>query len=310
MDQTASGQKETMNMSDTIVQEITINSSADRIFAALTNPSEVVKWWGIEGRFQTTQTDADLRPGGRWTMRGIGMEGRPFTVTGQYRQVERPRLLVLTWLPDWQGDSTESTVRFDLEEKEGVTRVRLTHSGLTTENARASHKRWPQILCLLQGHVEPKIRPARAVTDGDIVLATVDVVMPPERVFRAMNSGEIEIWWGSADTYRMTEWKADLWVGGRWHVDVRHNEGIMPAGGHFLEIDAPRKIVLTRQYEWDFPQLGRRETRVIYRFDPISTGTRVTVRHEGFAGLIEPAEQHAEGWERVLGWLASYLETV
>jgi uncharacterized protein YndB with AHSA1/START domain len=31
---------------DTIVQEITIKSSAERVFAALSNPDEVVKWWG------------------------------------------------------------------------------------------------------------------------------------------------------------------------------------------------------------------------------------------------------------------------
>ena len=77
--------------------------------------------------------------------------------------------------------------------------------------------------------------------------------------------------------------------------------------GEFLEIDAPRKIVFTRKYEWEFPQLGRRETTVTYRFDPIATGTRVTVRHDGFDGLSGPADQHAEGWERVLGWLDAYM---
>jgi uncharacterized protein YndB with AHSA1/START domain len=80
----------------------------------------------------------------------------------------------------------------------------------------------------------------------------------------------------------------------------------MPAGGEFIEIDAPRKIVFTRKYGWDFPVLGRRVTTVTYRFDPIPTGTRVTVRHDGFAGLPEPAEQHATGWERVLAWLEAY----
>jgi hypothetical protein len=34
-----------------------------------------------------------------------------------YRQIERPRLLLFTRLPDWQEDATETIVRFDLEEK-------------------------------------------------------------------------------------------------------------------------------------------------------------------------------------------------
>ena len=97
-----------------------------------------MKWWGSAGRFETTHMKSDLRPGGKWSMGGIGM-GEPFKVSGEYRQIERPRLLVFTWLPDWQGDATESIVRFDLEENDGVTTVRLTHSGLTTESSRTSH---------------------------------------------------------------------------------------------------------------------------------------------------------------------------
>jgi uncharacterized protein YndB with AHSA1/START domain len=138
---------------DTIVQEIAIRGSAERVFEALTNPDQRMRWWGAEGRFQTTHMESDLRPGGRWEMRGIGIGGRPFSVVGEYRDVERPRLLVFTWLPSWQDGASESLVRFDLEEADGITKVRLTHSGLTAEGARA-HQGWPQILTWLQAHVE------------------------------------------------------------------------------------------------------------------------------------------------------------
>jgi uncharacterized protein YndB with AHSA1/START domain len=140
--------------SDTIVQEITINAPAQRIFEALTNPAERIKWWGAEGRFQTTHMESDLRPGGKWAMRGNGIGDRPFLIRGEYREVEPPRLLVFTWLPDWQDDATETLVRFDLSEHDGVTAVRLTHSGLVNENARLSHKGWPQILTWLQAYSE------------------------------------------------------------------------------------------------------------------------------------------------------------
>jgi uncharacterized protein YndB with AHSA1/START domain len=144
--------------SETIVQEITIKGAAERIFEALTIPGQRVRWWGAEGRFQTTHMESDLRVGGKWTMRGIGMGGKPFTVAGEYRQIERPRLLVFSWLPDWQEDASKTIVRFDLEEKEnGVTTVRLTHSGLVSESSRASHKGWPQILTWLQAYVEQQV---------------------------------------------------------------------------------------------------------------------------------------------------------
>ena len=139
---------------DTIVEEITINAPAERVFEAFTNPSERVKWWCVPGRFRTTHAESDLRPGGRWAMHGTKQDGGAFSVTGEYRTVERPRLLVFTWLPDWQGDAVESLVRIELTESNGVTHLKLTHSGLRTETSRASHRGWPQVLALLEGHVK------------------------------------------------------------------------------------------------------------------------------------------------------------
>ena len=142
---------------DTILQEIVIKAPAERIFEALTNPAQRTKWWGAEGRFQTTHMESDLRPGGKWMMRGNGIGGRPFTIRGEYRQIEPPRLLIFTWLPDWQEDAFETLVRFDLIENNGITAVRLTHSGLATESSRLSHKGWPQILTWLQAYCESHV---------------------------------------------------------------------------------------------------------------------------------------------------------
>jgi uncharacterized protein YndB with AHSA1/START domain len=139
---------------DTITEEITIEAPADRIFVALTSPEQRMKWWGAEGRFKTMHMESDLRPGGKWFMRGIGVGGRPFTVQGVYREIQRPLLLAFTWLPSWQDDALESLVRFDLQEKDGMTTVRLTHSGLTTETARNQHRGWPDILAWLRAHLE------------------------------------------------------------------------------------------------------------------------------------------------------------
>lgn len=141
---------------DAIVEEITINAPAERVFDAFTSPSERVKWWSAPGRFQTTHAESDLRPGGRWAMRGIRPDGGAFSVTGEYRVVERPRLLIFTWLPDWQRDATESVVQVELTESNGATRLRLTHSGLKTETSRASHRGWPQVLALVKTHVEAR----------------------------------------------------------------------------------------------------------------------------------------------------------
>jgi uncharacterized protein YndB with AHSA1/START domain len=144
------------------------------------------------------------------------------------------------------------------------------------------------------------------MTNGETVMASADIEAPAERVFRALITDEVEHWWGSADTYRMLGWSADLRVGGRWTVTVRTADGKdLAASGEFLDIEAPRRIVQTRA--WDPPTLGRRPTTVAYLLQPIATGTRVTVCHGGFAGLNEAAAEHAEGWARVLGWLQAYV---
>ena len=142
------------SVSDTIVQEIQINSPAERIFEALTNPEERVKWWGAEGRFRITHVESDLRPGGKWLMRGTGIGGKPVLVTGEYREVIRPRLLVFTWLPDWYENPIETLVQWELKEHNGITTLRVTHSGLVTEAARNGHKGWGQIVVWLKNYVE------------------------------------------------------------------------------------------------------------------------------------------------------------
>jgi uncharacterized protein YndB with AHSA1/START domain len=139
--------------SDTIVKEIAIRASAERIYEALTDPEQRLKWWGAEGTYRGTHMESDLRPGGKWLTRGIAW-GKPFNVRGEYREIERPRLLVFTWIPDWDENALESLVRFDLEEKNGVTTVRVTHSGLVTESARSQHQGWPRVLAWLQAYAE------------------------------------------------------------------------------------------------------------------------------------------------------------
>lgn len=148
---------------------------------------------------------------------------------------------------------------------------------------------------------------AQAVTDGETVLAAIEVAASPARAFEAMMSAEVEKWWGEPDLYRFTNWRSDLRVGGRWQVDVRlPNGSTCPAGGEYLVVEAPFRVTLTRRYDWDHPTLGRRVTRVTYRFEPVEHGTRVVVRQDEF-GSPEAAREHAAGWRRTLNLLQIHL---
>jgi uncharacterized protein YndB with AHSA1/START domain len=140
---------------DEIVQEVTIKAPAARIFAALTKPDELLKWWAAEGKFQVVQAECNLQPGGKWLMRVAGKskdEPSSSTVYGEYRAIEPPHLLTYTWLRE-EGDYPETLVRWDLNETDGYTTVRVTHSGLVSESLRARNSGWPLIVTLLEAYI-------------------------------------------------------------------------------------------------------------------------------------------------------------
>jgi len=151
------------------------------------------------------------------------------------------------------------------------------------------------------------LQAARAVADvgQGTIIATVVIDAPIERVFAALTvPEEVMRWWGSDDTYRTTEWEADLRVGGRWRAAGRGRDGQpFTVEGEYLELDPPRKLVQSWRPVWDNGHV----TTVSYRLDTIGASTRVTVRHDGFVARPQACESHAQGWERVLGWLAAYL---
>lgn len=151
-------------------------------------------------------------------------------------------------------------------------------------------------------------RSARAIADvmEGIVMATVDIAAPPERVFRAITDPkEIPKWWGSDDLYRTEEHTSDFRVGGKW-TSRGHGADGTPFGveGEYVEIDPPRKLVQTWKAPWD----GNNVTTITYRLEAIDGGTRVTVKHEGFGDRHDSCRNHGEGWERVLGWLHDFTQ--
>src|SRR5689334_14826520 len=64
--------------------------------------------------------------------------------------------------------------------------------------------------------LNPVARSVADVTEG-VIHASVEIAAPPERVFRALTDGdEVVRWWGSPETYRLTDFAADVRVGGQW----------------------------------------------------------------------------------------------
>jgi uncharacterized protein YndB with AHSA1/START domain len=150
---------------------------------------------------------------------------------------------------------------------------------------------------------------ARAVADvsAGVILATVDIAAPPERVFHALTDPtELPRWWGSPETYQVESCTFDLRVGGKWESRGHGADGKpFAVRGEYLEIDPPRRLVQTWSYDWDG---GGAPTTVAYSLDAIDGGTRVTVRHSGFGERHDACRSHGDGWQTVLSWFKAYVE--
>lgn len=98
----------------------------ERVFRALTS-DEIRDWWLRAGVFDTERWGGDWRVGGRWQASGLG-NGRPYSLEGEFVEIDPPRKLVHTWQPvGAPGMPTVAT--FLLEALEGGTRLKLHQSG-------------------------------------------------------------------------------------------------------------------------------------------------------------------------------------
>ncbi|MBV8083149.1 MAG: SRPBCC domain-containing protein [Candidatus Eremiobacteraeota bacterium] len=125
-----------------IVKEITLNASRERVFKALTDPQELPQFWG-EG---VDRWEADVREGGRWQSSGAFPDGRDFSVRGTYLVVRPPTVVEMTVEHTGMG-AVDTRVRYDLTQTDGLTRLRVTHSGFIDKQSRDHHSDgWDQIL--------------------------------------------------------------------------------------------------------------------------------------------------------------------
>jgi len=125
-----------MNLpSVTIVRKI--KASPARIFRAITEPRQMMQWWGPDAG-PTLRAEADVRPGGRFSIVFRMLNGDEHNPTGVYRDVIPDRKLVFTW--EWPGmPERQSLVTFLLEPFDGGTELTLIHEQLPDEEARGSH---------------------------------------------------------------------------------------------------------------------------------------------------------------------------
>ena len=153
---------------NTVIAEIFIAAPPARVFEAITDPAQMASWWGQVGLYRITERTSDLRPGGQWRSAGVGADGKPFHVEGEYLEIDPPRLLVHTWTGSYSG-SLKTIVRWELEptdvhglhssgpKKAGTgTLLRVRQEGFAGVPAQAASysQGWKRVLGWLESFVE------------------------------------------------------------------------------------------------------------------------------------------------------------
>ena len=126
------------------------------VFAAWTEPRHLAHWSGPQG-FTTPEHSMDLRPGGRYRACLRSPGGEDHWVTGVYKTIEPPHLLVMThaW-EDGQGHpgpETLITIRFS-QEGAGATRMLFLQTGFDSPASRDGHNEgWSSSFDKLDAHL-------------------------------------------------------------------------------------------------------------------------------------------------------------
>lgn len=120
------------NASETVAieRELVIAASPETVWEFLVDPEKAGTWMG-------QQFWSEPRAGGLYRVEVIpGHIAR-----GEFLEVDPPRRLVHTW--GWEGENPvaagSTTVEYELTPEGEGTRLRFVHSGLRSEESKASH---------------------------------------------------------------------------------------------------------------------------------------------------------------------------
>jgi uncharacterized protein YndB with AHSA1/START domain len=122
---------------------------------------------------------------------------------------------------------------------------------------------------------------------SDLVTVSVTVSADPATAF-AIFTEETDLWWRSGPKFRIAgnqpgALRFEPWLGGRFMEEVKSPSGVQVfSKGRITAWQPPERF----QFEWRGANFAPGEnTQVEVVFEAVPTGTRVTVRHSGWAAL-------------------------
>jgi uncharacterized protein YndB with AHSA1/START domain len=124
----------------------------------------------------------------------------------------------------------------------------------------------------------------------------------PEKLWQALLEPEFtrQYW---AETWQESEWK----LGSAWKIMIP--DGRVGDNGEVLEIDPPRRLVVSWRNEF-MPELKEEGySKLTYEIEPLGTSVKLTLTHEIDRPDSKLIDAVSNGWPHLLASLKSLLET-
>lgn len=279
--------------------ETPIEAEAARVFAALTMPSELQRWFAED-------VTLEAKTGGAFRFSGRGAYA---PTIGKVTRIEPVKVLALAY--PIEGADGEVTITLEPDaNKRGVTKLSLKHVFAKAPPVARPKSLVDDLWRLALGNLLVHLKGA----DGTGILLpdfrdprpeirlSIFIDVPPSSVFRGLIDPELLDKWISKTA--VVEGR----VGGRysfgWSFEI---DGKQVEGGptRILELVENEKLVI------DWPD-WRGDTSVpaqklTYLLTPEGTGTRVTLIHEGFVRVADISD-YPSGWAWFLDRLKSVAE--
>jgi uncharacterized protein YndB with AHSA1/START domain len=117
-----------------------LEAPRQRVFAMLTTPAELTRWWGPRG-FTTPKIELDLRVGSGYRFTMQPPDAELFHLSGEFLEIDPPSRLVYTFR--WEEpdpDDRETVVQLVLEAVGEVTQVSFSQGEFATEARLSLHR--------------------------------------------------------------------------------------------------------------------------------------------------------------------------
>jgi uncharacterized protein YndB with AHSA1/START domain len=286
-----------------IVITRTFDAPRELAWHAMTDPKQVVQWWGPRG-FTTTIQEMDVRPGGVWTHVMHGPDGTDYPNHSRFIEVVYAERIVYEHSGAKAGGPEAdfiATWTFEAIE-DSKTRVTMRAVFPSAEARDAVVREYgaieggKQTLERLAEHLPTMGFDARYIVIERIVDA------PPALVFQCWTDPAHMARWWAPHGFTNPVCELDVRIGGAWRIVMRAPDGTeYPCHGIYQEIVAARRLVFTN-IATDAAGKTILDGLTTVTFAEANGKTKLTV-NTGAVALVDYAAAYLEGMKA--GWTQS-----